>query len=140
MIKEIIKAIHALRVFFLAIIIVSFLLFLGLNPIQLAQVIGANLGLAKDAGTNMQVGVPENPYNTLALQLKAKEDQLTEKERIVAQYQKDLEKQASLQNKLIVFLTIGIIVLFILIVLNYYMDFKRRRLAKQNFNNEESNS
>ncbi len=125
MIKKTIQTIHDLKIFFLAIIIVSFLYNLGLDPIDLAKYIGAKFTSA--IGVTNSASVAPNPINTLASQLKNKELALAQKEYALQEKEQAMQKSISLQNRLIVFLSIGIIALFILIILNYYLDYQRKK-------------
>lgn len=125
MFKQIIKTIHTLRVLLFAVILFSFLIYVGISPMDVGRFIGAKFSSAM--GVNSYAQIQPNPFNTLALQLKEKETRIITKEKAVDQREYDLIRAASLQNKIIIFLTIGIIVLFVLIVINYYMDYKRRR-------------
>jgi len=130
---KIIKIIHALRVLFLFFIFFTFLIYLGLSPVDVGRYIGAQFGAAitGDSPTNISVSIPANPFNTLALQLKEKENKLTDREKGIDQRESDLIRAGSLQSKLLWILSIGIIILFALIILNYIMDFKRRKTEKK---------
>jgi hypothetical protein len=134
MFNKIIKLIHALRVFFFFFIFFTFLFYLGLSPIGIGRYIGAQFGAAitGESATNISVSIPPNPFNMLALQLKDKEDKLNDRQKGIDQRESDLIRAASLQSKLIWILLIGIIILFILIVINYIMDYKRRKAEKKN--------
>jgi hypothetical protein len=124
MFKKIIRAIHYLRVYFLVFITISFFYYLGLQPVNVSKFIGAKMGRA----VGMSISVPENPFNHLALQLDEKQSRLAVQEN-------DLEKRelaltsinSGPQYKLIIVLATGIVVLFILILLNFYFDYRRRK-------------
>jgi hypothetical protein len=122
MFKKMIKFIHAARVYFLLFITVSFFYYLGLNPVDVGCFIGAKMGSA----VGMSVSVPENPFNRLALQLKEKEERLNQKEIELSEREKILREANRGQERLVIGLTVGIVILFGLIVLNYYLDYRRR--------------
>jgi len=127
MLKSIIKIIHTLRVFFLAFILIYFLLILGINPVDVGKFIGAKFGSA----VGMSISVPENPFNRLALQLKEKEERLVQKEQELNQKESELDSANNFsQNKLVFILMVGIIILFVLVLLNYYFDYRRKKKAK----------
>jgi hypothetical protein len=78
----------------------------------------------------MTAGVEENGYNTIAQALKEKETILTERERYLAEKEAVILRAESERNAKISFLAIGIgSVLLGLILLNFYLDAKRRREA-----------
>jgi len=121
MIKKTVKTIHSLRIFFLAFILVSFLYHIGLGPIDMGKMIGAKFSSA----VGLSVGVPKNPVSTLAMQLEEKEKRLAQKELELVQKEEDLKKIIK-EDKTVMFLMFGIFVLFFLVVLNYYLDYRRR--------------
>jgi len=137
-INKIIKIIHTLRVFFFFLIFFVFLLYLGLSPIGIGRYIGAQFGAAinGEGAANVSVSIPVNPFNALALQLKEKQSLLDDREKGIDQRESDLLRASSLQSKLMWILTIGIIILFILIIINYYMDYKRRQAEKKMTNSQ----
>jgi len=123
MLKKLFKFIHDLKVFFLAIIFFSFLSMLGANPIDMIEFFSANLGKAVGVSTT----VPENPFNSLAAQLKEKENKLALKENELKQREDSLSGINSAQNRSILFIGIGVVVLFVLILINFIMDYKRKK-------------
>ncbi len=101
---------------------------LGMNPIQFGEFIGSKMS---SAITTMSVGVAENPYNKVALQLKLKQEQLELKEKELAIREAELRKKTMpLNTKILLFVAGGILVLFVLILLNFYFDFKRKKNEK----------
>jgi hypothetical protein len=124
MFKSTIKFIHDLRIFFFALILVSSLYSLGLNPVDIGKFIGAKAG--KAVGVSMSTSVPPNPFNTLAMQLEQKERLLDEREQMLAQQ----EAGPVSQRGLIYLLLSGIVVLSVLIILNFYLDYRRRNEKK----------
>ena len=129
MIKKIFKLIHDLKIFFLALIIVWFLFILGLNPVSITKLIGAKISSA----VGFSVGVKENSFNKLALQLQEKEKRLVKKEETLERIEAELKKRNSLrENKLVLIMILGIVILFILILLNYYFDYKKRKSDLKN--------
>ena len=123
MLHKIIRAIHYLRVYFLIFITFAFLYVVGMQPLAIGRFVGAKLSRA----VGMSVSVPENPFNLIALQLKDKENQLNQKEQELNKKELDLDKTPSNNAVLLYILTVGIGVLFVLIMLNYYFDYRRRK-------------
>ncbi len=123
MFKKIARFIHDLKVFFLAVIFLSFLSILGANPIDIGRFVGANFTKA----IGMSVGVPENPFNKLAAQLRDKEEKLALKEEDLSKREEALGVVNNKQDRSITFLLIGVFMLFVLVVTNFAMDFRRRR-------------
>jgi len=131
MIKKIIKFIHELRILFLILIIFGFFGVIGINPINVSQFFGAKLGEA----VGMSVSVPENPFNKLALQLEEKENSLNVREVELQKREQNLDSGGvpiDGQKNVIVLLMVGIIVLFILVLVNYYLDYQRRKTDNKN--------
>jgi hypothetical protein len=95
------------------------------NPVDIVKYFGAQVGSA----IGVSVSVEPNPFSQLAQQLKEKEIQLQEKEKILAQRETELRDRDFLGGgKIILGLISGLlIILFILILLNFYLDYKRRR-------------
>lgn len=124
MVKRTAKFIHKLRVFFLFFISFCFLLLLGLNPVDLGKIIK---GKAIQA-VGISVGVPENQYNKLAIQLSEKEEKLNEREENLAALEANLldTYNQRRQNKIMIFMAIGIFVLFVLVLTNFYLDYRRK--------------
>lgn len=124
MLSKIIKGIHYLRWYFLVFSTIGLFYYAGLNPIDIGQFLGAKMGSA----VGMSMSVPENPLNRLALELKEKEETLDLRENQLKQREDDLNAQKmDAQMKLIIVLSIGVAALFILILINYYLDYKRRK-------------
>lgn len=123
MFHKIFRFIHDLKVFFLAIIFLSFFNILGANPLDVGKFFGAQFSQA----VGMSVSIPENPFSKLALQLKEKENNLNEREQALISREKSLSNTDKLQNRIIYATGIGVIVLLILVVVNFFMDFHRRR-------------
>lgn len=124
MIKKTIRAIHDLRLLFLSIIIVSFFYVIGINPVNTSQFIGSKIGRA----VGMSVSIPENPFNKLAVQLKEKEEILNQRENELNQKAEELnQKSKNTQSPMIIALMIGIVILFLLVLINYYLDYRRRQ-------------
>jgi hypothetical protein len=125
MLSKFIKFIHELRLLFLLIIIVGFFSLIGLNPINITEFLGAKFGQA----VGMSVSIPENPFNRIALQLKEKENNLNEREAALSAKEKQISQTeiGGGQNNLMRVLIVGIIILFILVIVNYYLDYRRRK-------------
>jgi hypothetical protein len=124
MLKRTIKIIHRLRVYLLCFLMIGFFYYLGTNPIRIGRYIGARSGLS----VSMSTSVPENPINKLALDLQQKENLLAQKEQELNDREKTLN--SGHQNIFMIGLGIGIMVLFLLIMLNYYLDYRRRKMSK----------
>ncbi|MCK4539735.1 hypothetical protein KAU09_01110 [Candidatus Parcubacteria bacterium] len=130
MFHKTVSFIHKLRVYFLAIIIIGFFVVAGLNPIDVGVFLGAKIGSA----VGMSTSVAENPFSRLAFQLSEKEDRLNQKEKELNEREKSLDKHNKTEDQTLLFWLMagGIMVLFILIILNYYLDWKRKRIKASN--------
>jgi hypothetical protein len=123
MFHKIFRFIHDLKVFFLAIIFLSFLNILGANPLDIGKFFGAQFGQA----VGMSVAVPDNPFNKLAAQLKEKENDLNTRERALLLRERDLSIVDKTQNRIIYVIGAGVLILLFLIVTNFFLDYRRRR-------------
>lgn len=130
MIKKTVEHIHNLRIFFLALILVCFMSVIGLNPVDIGKYIGLKIVQAVDKSTATATIEP-NPYNTLAKQLKDKQATLDNREHTLTEKEAELLRINAGQNKIIIALAIGIIILFLLISFNYFLDYKRRKASKK---------
>jgi len=117
------RFIHDLKVFFLAIIFLSFFNILGAKPLDIGKFLGAQFSQA----VGMSVSIPENPFNKLAIQLKDKENRLNEREAALDLRDKEVSQTDKMQNRIIYAIGIGLMTLLVLIVVNFFMDFHRRR-------------
>jgi hypothetical protein len=124
MFKSIIKFIHDLRILFFALILISFLYTIGVNPVAMGRFIGAKIGSA--VGISTSTSVPPNPFNTAASQLNDKEKKLAEREKLLNQKEAELNGGMAGQRNLAYFLSVGVAVLFTLIILNFYFDYKSK--------------
>lgn len=99
------------------------------NPAEIMKYFGAQVGSSIGV---VSVSVSENPFNTLAQQLEEKEAQLQEKEKTLEQRETGLEKKGfSEEGRIILGLTSGLLItLLILILLNFYFDYKRTKYMK----------
>jgi len=135
MLKKIVRTIHDLKVFFLIFILFSFVYMIGINPFDLSRYLGAHFSSAVGIGSS--ASIPPNPVNTLALQLKEKENRLDARESQLEKRETDLKSTNSvLQNKVIWGMLVGIIILFVLILLNFILDWRRRRSEYNNHENK----
>ena len=75
----------------------------------------------------MSVSIPENPFSKLASQLKEKENSLNEREQALISRERSLSSTDKIQNRIIYATGIGLVILLILIVVNFFLDHKRRR-------------
>ncbi len=126
MLHKIVKFIHNLRIFLFALILVSFLYNIGVDPVDIGRFLGAKIGHAIGIGTS--TSVPPNPFNNAAVQLAQKEQILDERENYLNQKEKEIYvKRIREQQLLIYVLSAGIVVLFVLISVNFYLDIKRKK-------------
>jgi hypothetical protein len=89
-------------------------------------------GFAKQMGLaiGMTAGVKENGYNTLARELKEKDAEITARETALAEKEAAILRSQGESNARMSFLILGIgLLLLSLILLNFYLDTKRRREA-----------
>ena len=127
MIRKTVNFIHSLRLYLLAIIIIGFFFVSGLNPVDISVFFGAKLGKA----IGMSIGVPENPFNKLALELKQKEVELDQREKELIKREEGLSKVKANGNWVLYGLAIGILILFVLVGVNFYFDRRRRTQIKK---------
>lgn len=125
MVRKSVKIIHEMRILFLFFIPFCFFLVLGLNPIDVGKIIKVKVGQA----VGMSVGVPENKYNKVAAQLEAKEDRLNEREQDIRLLEERIVNSYGGQERLVMFLSAGIVILFILVFVNYYLDYKKKKMS-----------
>lgn len=129
MLKKSVKFIHNLRIFLFAFILVSFLYTVGVSPVDFTKYMGASFSSA--VGMTSQANVPPNPFNSLALQLKEKEERLDIREAQLNERESEIQSpNYVLQNKIIWGMMVGIIVLFVLILINFFLDLRRKKLNK----------
>ena len=130
MLHKTISLVHKLRIYFLIIIIIGFFVAVGLNPVDIGVFLGAKIGSAVGLSTS----VVENPFSRLALQLNEKEERLNKLEKELNKKEKSLGEYNKTENsRLLLWLMAGgIIVLFMLIALNYYLDWKRKKIKTGN--------
>lgn len=99
--------------------------FLDVSPVEVGYLIGQKASLI-----GIQVGVLPNDQKTIALRLQQKELALAEKERQLEARQNSAGASPELvitQNKVLATLLAAIALLFTLIVLNFYLDWRRRK-------------
>lgn len=131
MIKRSAKIIHDARVFFFAFILFSFFNQVGLNPIDFGKFLG--LKIASAAKMNVTAGVAENPYNKAAAQLEIKENNLNEREAQLKELEQKILSAGNIKsNALLMSLTAAIFILFVLMVFNFYLDIKRKKIVMKN--------
>jgi len=115
------KIVLALLFSFVAVLVLAQVVF-NVNPIAVSKYMIAQVGFT--------VSVPSNPFNTLAQQLGEKESDLIEKEKRLEQKETVLQEQAEResldQKKTFLYLLLGGGLLLILIVLNFYFDYRRK--------------
>jgi len=116
---------------FLMLFSVVFMFMLGLNPVSVGKFIGSQFGLA----VGMSTGVVENPMNKLALDLKQKEDGLNARKKELDAREAWIDDSNNRRDSLILFMGLGIWVLFCLIMINFYMDIKKRKKIRLEMKN-----
>ena len=126
MFHKTISLVHKLRVYFLVIIIIGFFAAIGINPVDVGIFLGAKIGSA----VGMSTSVIESPFSRLALQLNEKEERLNKLEKELNEKEKNLSEHSKTENQplLLWLMAGGIIALFALIALNYYLDWKRKKI------------
>ncbi len=115
----------SLKLFFLTIIIYGLLTVWGANPAKLSYFLGSRLSYGQ--GVGISASVKPNPYNTLALQLKHKEQRLNQREQELKQKEQEINNQVFGQKIIIFSLVMAVILLFILVLTNFYLDYRRNR-------------
>lgn len=98
------------------------------NPLTLAEIIGSKIGNAVGVGTS--VTIPETPINRLAKQLDDREKELNDRQQKLNNIENNLEEKTRFQNVLLTIIFVVIVALFALILLNFYLDYKRRKNKK----------
>lgn len=131
MLKKTATTIHKLRVFFLLGFSVVFLIQLQMNPLDFGRYLGARFSDA----IGMSVAVPENPDNRLARELKERSEELDAREQELAAREDSLKTAVNqeLSGRFQWYfwtMGVGILLLFVLIAVNFYLDYKRRQILK----------
>lgn len=103
-------------------IVMSFLYVANLSPIDISVFLGARVGSA----IGMNISIPENPFNKLATALDEKETRLNEQEKKLDERADALGVGDNIGLWLMV-IAFGIGALFVLILLNFYLDIKKRQ-------------
>lgn len=80
------------------------------------------MGLA----VGITAGVEKNPINTLAQNLRQKDLALTERERLLVEEESRLVRNGNTQDLSFLIIGFGTLLLF-LILLNFYLDLKRKK-------------
>ncbi len=123
MFHKIVKIWNYATIFIIAVMFTSVLNYLGTNPLEMCKFFGAEVGNA----VGLSVGVAENPFNKLALQLEEKEDLLNAKENNLTNLENELRKSSRTSNIILLIIVFVLFILFFLILFNYYLDYKRRQ-------------
>ena len=121
--KGMVRAWHIILIFLFAFSVSAVLFDFGSNPIKLAQIYGAKFSQAM----GLSLSIAENPYNKLALQLNEKERSLNERENYLNQLQTDLVQSSRSYKLVLMALTFLMFLLIFLVILNFYLDNRRRR-------------
>ena len=98
--------------------------FYEVNPLAVVRYFLATAG----STVGVSLGVPENPFNTLAQQLKEKETRLENREYVLDEREGELEERSLfLPSEIILNLILGMMIMLLsLISLNFYFDHKDR--------------
>ncbi|KKQ61400.1 MAG: hypothetical protein US83_C0006G0040 [Candidatus Falkowbacteria bacterium GW2011_GWC2_38_22] len=108
-------------------IIIVFFASAGINPVDVGIFYGSKVGSA----VGMSSSVAENPFNKLALDLKNKENSLSQKEQALNAREAELNSRSGLNQTVLLWVVIvGIFILFILIIINFILDYRRRKNEK----------
>ncbi len=109
---------------FLFISLVFSLTFYEVNPLAVVKYFLATAG----STVGVSLGVPDNPFNTLAQQLKEKETRLENREYALDEREVELEERnLFLPSEIVLSLILGTMVMLLsLISLNFYFDHKDR--------------
>jgi preprotein translocase subunit SecF len=75
----------------------------------------------------VSTGVNDNPYNTTAQQLAEKEKRIKEQEMRLQQIEQKVISNSQVSRQLMLTAVGGVIVLFVLIFINYYLDYQRQK-------------
>jgi hypothetical protein len=111
-----------LFLFFLTLLVYSKFV-LKIHSTDLVSYSLASLG----SSVGVSVSVPPNPYNTLASQLQEWQTRLEEKEKLLTQKEIALNQKSVFQGEIISKLVAALlIIIFLLILANFYFDFKFR--------------
>jgi len=114
--------------------IFSFLFYLGVNPIDVENFLGAKI--IRAFTTTTSADVPANPFNNLAAQLNNKENSLNAKEQDLNDIQNNLSNQTDALKRWLVYIVPLVIALFILVLINFYFDYKERKMLSKLEENE----
>lgn len=120
--KKVSKIRHYFSVAVLAALVLT-LLYMATNPLKLEKFVATNIGRA----VGLSLSVSENPYNTLALELQKKEERINAREKDLEKIQEDLKTSYRYTNWLILVLGASVVLLFFLVLLNFYFDYRRRK-------------
>jgi hypothetical protein len=93
---------------------------ISLGSQEFARQLGAAVGAS--------AGVLPNEYNTLAQSLLKKEAEVTEREKAVAAQEAEILRPGATKDTMLVFTVLSVgLLLLLLILLNFYLDWKRRK-------------
>jgi hypothetical protein len=94
----------------------------SLGPIGFVRQMGFAIG--------MTAGVPKNEFNKLAQELQQKDAAITEREKALAEKEAIILREQGANSARLSALVIGIgFILLVLILLNFYLDAKRKRAS-----------
>ena len=112
--------------------VATFALALLLYAVQVAPpqaLLRAAPSMLGSAAVGITVGVAENPYNRLAQQLEAKEDELAAREQRLSGADRGPTEGFFDERMAVISFCISI-ALFVLLILNFYFDWHRERRKK----------
>lgn len=123
MIQKLLKfSIYLVSLFLLSIFLISSLRY-KTNPAAIFKYLIAQIG----SSVGVSLTVPENPFNNLVKQFQEKEMELKEREEKVNEMLMKIERESRIILSLILIL---IIILFFLLLLNFYFDYRTRKLHR----------
>lgn len=93
------------------------------SPLAVLRYLFAQIG----SSVGVSLTVPENPFNTWAKQLQEKEAQLQEKEKLINELLVSSQRESKF---ILVAILVLMIILFFLLLLNFYFDWKSRRISQ----------
>lgn len=108
-------------VFSLIVILILLQSIFHLSPATFEKYFMAQIGVT--------VGVLPNSFNTLAQQLSEKESTLSAKEQEIQQKEialREKEEEKTQESRILFYLSVVGGILFILVLLNFYLDYRRR--------------
>lgn len=108
-------------------IVASILLMYAISASPPAGLVGSASHMFASGIVGVSAGVTPNSDNSAAIQLAAKEAELNAREASFLNTQNDLERAATLRDELPIYSFLASVLLFLLIGVNFYADWRRDR-------------